>query len=158
MSCRVCFCTKGTFISPCACKGSLLYVHDHCLQKSQEFALRSNNPIYASTCAVCKSAYNLDESSLLYLWLRRYYFAFEAYVNYCRLVYLQYYLLFCVQFPQLMVYLWKKSACTFFFFLSIVFIVPFQGKCIHHYINFSSLIAYSCLSYCKHNVAFVLKY
>eukprot|EP00347_Sterkiella_histriomuscorum_P020981 403335720 len=44
--CRICFSPKDTLIQPCNCKGSMAYVHPHCLKRW----LQSKNTMQCELC------------------------------------------------------------------------------------------------------------
>lgn len=70
--CRVCFENdqdRSSLISPCDCRGSSLYIHEHCLDQWQETALQSNLPDRATTCPICKCKYRYP--SLVFMIYRR---------------------------------------------------------------------------------------
>lgn len=56
-SCRICLgdATEGRFISPCKCKGSIRFVHAHCLEK---WRTSSPNPKSYWECDQCKYKYS----------------------------------------------------------------------------------------------------
>lgn len=59
-SCRVCFESdesESSLISPCQCRGSSLYIHQHCLEQWQDVALSSSQPMRAVLCPTCSSPY-----------------------------------------------------------------------------------------------------
>lgn len=59
MTCRICLDDSGPFISPCACKGSLLHVHTLCLRQWLEAAPRySPSP----RCEVCHTFLHITDS------------------------------------------------------------------------------------------------
>ena len=58
MSCRICLEEDGTLISPCACKGTSGYVHEHCLTKWIE--QDPDNP--KTKCEICHSDFTTEET------------------------------------------------------------------------------------------------
>lgn len=59
MSCRICFEEHGRFISPCKCRGTMKYVHAHCLE---EWRRHSINPRSFFQCEQCHHQYTFQRS------------------------------------------------------------------------------------------------
>jgi len=59
--CRICLgdSTEGRFISPCKCKGTIRYVHAHCLE---QWRLSSVNPRSYWECDQCKYKYSFQRT------------------------------------------------------------------------------------------------
>ena len=55
MTCRICLESDGVLISPCACKGTGGYVHEHCLKKWIDESK-------SYTCEICKYQYKRKET------------------------------------------------------------------------------------------------
>ena len=70
--CRVCLEKSeetSRLISPCACRGSSRYIHEHCLHRWQLTSFEGNRPAKAVCCTVCCHAYRPGPP----LWWRLYY-------------------------------------------------------------------------------------
>lgn len=63
--CRLCWDTEnsesGQLISPCACSGSLRYIHRRCLADWQRTQRQAGQGRKAQTCELCKAPYQLPE-------------------------------------------------------------------------------------------------
>ena len=59
MSCRICLEENGRFISPCKCRGTMKYVHAHCLE---EWRRHSTNPRSFFQCEQCHHQYTFQRS------------------------------------------------------------------------------------------------
>ena len=55
--CRICLEEEGDLISVCGCKGSVKYVHKHCIMKWQEVAPTQE---LKTNCQLCKQPYIYD--------------------------------------------------------------------------------------------------
>ena len=61
-ACRICLETDGIFISPCLCKGSMKYIHMHCIEKWRKL---STNPLSYTQCEQCKYVYKFTSPKLI---------------------------------------------------------------------------------------------
>ena len=82
-ACRICLgdAADGTLFSPCKCKGSMKYVHVHCLQRWRAEGAHARAFF---ECGQCKYRYNLrrvEVASLSYYYYYFYYYYFYYY--YC---------------------------------------------------------------------------
>ena len=59
--CRICLEEEGELISVCGCKGSVKYVHKHCIMKWQEVAPTQELKM---NCQLCKQPYIYDGQQL----------------------------------------------------------------------------------------------
>eukprot|EP00746_Dinoflagellata_sp_MGD_P044005 gnl/MRDRNA2_/MRDRNA2_207357_c0_seq1.p1 gnl/MRDRNA2_/MRDRNA2_207357_c0~~gnl/MRDRNA2_/MRDRNA2_207357_c0_seq1.p1 ORF type:complete len:184 (+),score=35.52 gnl/MRDRNA2_/MRDRNA2_207357_c0_seq1:73-624(+) len=55
--CRFCFEEEGSMVAPCACTGSIKWVHPKCLQLWQRTAY-SERRAHVEVCSVCKGRYH----------------------------------------------------------------------------------------------------
>ncbi|WIA23404.1 hypothetical protein OEZ85_000161 [Tetradesmus obliquus] len=66
-TCRLCWDTAdsnepgGELLSPCACSGSLRYIHKRCLQDWQRTLRSQGQGRRANTCELCKAPYRLQD-------------------------------------------------------------------------------------------------
>lgn len=110
-SCRFCYEGEATetnpFLMPCACRGTLSYIHLQCLLK---WRATTTNPEFVSNCCVCKNAFEFPvrwpRNTLLipnrYLW--------RLLSNSSLTIGLAYYIHFCLMLAnptgQLNIYFW----------------------------------------------------
>ena len=58
--CRICFDADNNsskLISPCGCRGSSKYVHEHCLERWQSISFENNQIVKAEVCSTCNHRY-----------------------------------------------------------------------------------------------------
>mmetsp|Transcript_39122 Transcript_39122/g.74969 ORF Transcript_39122/g.74969 Transcript_39122/m.74969 type:complete len:274 (-) Transcript_39122:310-1131(-) len=61
--CRICKEEEGHMLSPCACQGSLRWVHAHCLQ---EWILKRQVAVEIGVCEICNTPYNIQIRQVLH--------------------------------------------------------------------------------------------
>ena len=66
-ACRICFEHGGELFAPCACTGSMRYVHRSCLD---EWRVRSANPHSFARCDQCHASYRCRSHPMAH-WLER---------------------------------------------------------------------------------------
>lgn len=100
-TCRICLQSDGTLIEPCACKGSVAFIHSDCLEKW--IKVKKNSTF----CELCKTNYKLNSKFYLKMSFRSFFDGESFCGNLCTFLLLfLFYLLFIM-----IVYLSKPFLC-----------------------------------------------
>lgn len=64
-TCRICYQSDGVLIEPCSCKGTIAFIHNHCLEKWIQV---KNDSL---CCELCTSHYNINLKLYIKMKLRK---------------------------------------------------------------------------------------